>query len=149
MARLSDNTLRTVRFYEESGLVHSLQRTRGGHRLFPASELDRLIVVSDLRSAGLSLEAIRDVLSAKRLGRTGADAAREVLTRLDEHIETIHKRLQLFQRLLQELEEARHVLMACKDCDREAFPDACRNCEVMETRRGPGRAVNVLWEVEP
>ena len=149
MARLSANTLRTVRFYEESGLVRSLQRTQGGHRLFPPSELDRLIVISDLRSVGLSLEAIRDMLSAKRLGRTGAEAAREVVTRLDEHIAMIGQRLRLFQRLLQELEEARSVLVACKDCEREAFPEACSNCEVIKTRGAPGRTVPVLWEVEP
>src|SRR5512135_1014731 len=48
MARLSDNTLRTVRFYEEAGIIRPVGRTEGGHRLFERAELDRLLLVSDL-----------------------------------------------------------------------------------------------------
>ena len=55
MARKSGSTLRTVRFYEEAGILKPTQRTEGGHRLFEASELDKLRLVSDLRSAGFSL----------------------------------------------------------------------------------------------
>ena len=62
MARLSSNTLRTVRFYEEAGLLSPVQRTDGGHRLFPQSELRKLQLVSDLRAAGFSLEEIREMI---------------------------------------------------------------------------------------
>src|SRR5260221_5999883 len=55
MARLSNNTLRTVRFYEEAGILRPVGRTEGGHRLFERPELDRLLLVSDLREAGMSL----------------------------------------------------------------------------------------------
>ena len=34
MARLSMSTLRTVRFYEEEGILRPIARTDGGHRLF-------------------------------------------------------------------------------------------------------------------
>lgn len=34
MARQSSNTLRTVRFYEEEGILRPVRRTDGGHRLF-------------------------------------------------------------------------------------------------------------------
>jgi DNA-binding transcriptional MerR regulator len=65
MARQSGSTVRTVRFYEEAGLIQPVQRTDGGHRLFPERELHRLRLVSDLRAAGLSLDGIRDLLDAK------------------------------------------------------------------------------------
>src|SRR5690348_9179110 len=56
MARLSNSTLRTVRFYEEEGILRPARRTEGGHRLFERTELDRLMLVTDMRMAGLSLD---------------------------------------------------------------------------------------------
>jgi len=52
MARLTGNTLRTVRFYEEAGILHPERRSTGGHRLFTHAELERLQLISDLRAAG-------------------------------------------------------------------------------------------------
>ena len=148
MARLSASTLRTVRFYEEAGLLRPAQRTEGGHRLFSHSELARLVVVTELRSAGLSLDAIREVLGAKRLAHTGASASRHLIERLDRHMAAISDRKELFDRLLAELEEARQALVACTECVREGFPEACRDCLVMENQRSSGPAVSVLWEVD-
>src|ERR1700734_3560260 len=51
MARRSNNTLRTVRFYEEEGILRPVRRTEGGHRLFDRRELERLMLVTDLRTA--------------------------------------------------------------------------------------------------
>ena len=42
MARLTGNTLRTVRFYEEAGILRPDRRSAGGHRLFSQHELERL-----------------------------------------------------------------------------------------------------------
>ena len=148
MARLSDNTLRTVRFYEELGLLRPMQRTEGGHRLFSPNELNKLIVVTELRCAGLSLDAIREVLDAKRLARTGASAARQLIDRLDQHMTAISNRKELLEKVLIELSEARRALLACTDCVREGFPEACRDCLVMASQTEIGPAMGVLWEVE-
>ena len=74
MARLSNSTLRTVRFYEEEGILRPARRTEGGHRLFERSELDRLMLVTDMRMAGLSLDDIKAILEVKKAASTGADA---------------------------------------------------------------------------
>lgn len=149
MARLSDNTLRTVRFYEELGLLRPTQRTEGGHRLFSNRELNKLIVVTELRSAGLSLEAVREVLDTKRLAATGATASRRLIEKLDGHIATTRLRIELIQRVLGELRGARDALLACTECQREGFPDACRGCLVLTGQGKVGPAVSVLWEVDP
>ena len=66
MARRSGNTLRTVRFYEEEGILRAVRRTDGGHRLFDEPELERLTLVTDMRSAGLSLDEIKHILEVKQ-----------------------------------------------------------------------------------
>ena len=149
MARMSDNTLRTVRFYEEAGILRPTQRTDGGHRLFEARELDRLRLVTDLRSAGFSLDEIREMLEAKTRAPTGREAAKDVVTRLDRQIESMSMRLELLQRLVDELKCAKQMLGGCAGCvDDERFPNACGSCEVMGESPELPKAVSVLWSVE-
>lgn len=150
MARLSSNTLRTVRFYEEAGLLTPVQRTDGGHRLFPPAELRKLQLVSDLRAAGFSLEEIRDMLEAKRRGATAPIAARDLIGRLEEQIGSMRARLTLLARLLEQLEGARQVLRHCAECpDPARFPEGCSGCARLTAADGTiPSAVGVLWDVE-
>ena len=62
MARLSQTTLRTVRFYEAEGLIQAMERGDGDHRRFARGELHKLQIISDLRESGLSLKQIKDLI---------------------------------------------------------------------------------------
>ncbi len=147
MARLSNSTLRTVRFYEEAGLLKSLSRSDGGRRLFPQSELDKLRLVSELRSAGLSIETIQDVLATKHGSASGSQAAHELSAKLDTHIATLKERVEAMNRLLSELACVQARLRDCVDCkNSELFPDNCGACQVMSRERLLP-AVSVLWGV--
>jgi DNA-binding transcriptional MerR regulator len=149
MARLSDSTLRTVRFYEEAGLLQPVQRTEGGHRLFPESELEKLRLVGDLREAGFALDEIRELCALKRQAPTGGEASRRMVARLDQQIDAMTGRIGLLERLKQELEQARRVLERCAGCQDPAhFPDSCGECRVMKRGDEVPAAVSVLWELE-
>lgn len=148
MARLSDSTLRTVRFYEEAGILHPVQRTEGGHRLFPPAELDKLRLVTDLRAAGFALEEIREMLEAKHRAENGAVAAADVLTRLDHQITSMTERLELLKRLVEELEHTRDVIARCTGCSNKVnFPNRCDECQTMSDVEEAPNAVSVLWGV--
>lgn len=148
MARLSSNTLRTVRFYEEAGLLQPVQRTDGGHRLFPQTELKKLQLVSDLRGAGFSLEEIRDMLELRQQSDTGPKAAREISSRLEEQIRSMRSRLVLLERLLIELEGAKAVISQCGECPYPTqFPLGCGDCERLQKDGEIPAAVSVLWNV--
>src|SRR6185312_14462641 len=99
MARRSNNTLRTVRFYEEEGILRPVRRTEGGHRLFDRRELERLMLVTDLRSAGLSLDEIKAILEVKQRGGCGSDAARAATAVLARRIEELRDKLTVLSRL--------------------------------------------------
>src|SRR6476660_5562884 len=99
MARCSNNTLRTVRFYEEEGILRPLRRTEGGHRLFDPREIDRLTLVTDLRAAGLSLDEIRHILELKQRASTGGDAARTASDSLAQRITELREKLGVLARL--------------------------------------------------
>lgn len=149
MARLSQNTLRTVRFYEESGLLEPDRRTGGGHRLFGMRELRKLLLVSDLRAAGFALEEIRDFLALKHRCPSGSHASRQIVAKLDEQVGLMNTRIALLKRLSTELDAARNHLNACAKCEDPAtFPASCKNCDMLKCRGQIPDALGVLWDID-
>lgn len=148
MARLSGSTLRTVRFYEEAGLLEPRQRTEGGHRLFARRELDKLNFVTDLRAAGLSLDDIKILLELKGDSSCGSQAAKRLSARIDDQIESIRERLSVLERVQSSLETARAVVARCQNCTNSPlFPDRCGECEAMVDDPARESAVSVLWKL--
>lgn len=147
MARISGTTLRTVRFYEEAGLLHPIGRTDGGHRLFRQAELDRLMLVTDMREAGMNLDDIRLLLETKLRAHSGAEAAREAQTSIESTIVLLKQKIAAMTRLREDLESTVAATRPCLDCgDQELFPDHCGKCERMGSGDGQTpRALRVLW----
>ncbi|WP_241191849.1 MerR family transcriptional regulator [Streptomyces sp. ADI97-07] len=64
VAARTELSLRTIRHYEESGLVVPSARSRGGFRLYTEADVDRLMVVRRMKPLGFTLEEMRDLLEA-------------------------------------------------------------------------------------
>ncbi|WP_208818228.1 MerR family transcriptional regulator [Streptomyces marokkonensis] len=82
VAARTELSLRTIRHYEETGLVIPSARSQGGFRLYTESDVQRLMVIRRMKPLGFTLEQMRDLLDATdRLDRAGtADGAeREAL----------------------------------------------------------------------
>lgn len=62
LARAGGVTVRTLYHYDEIGLVTASERNGSGHRRYTGHDLHRLYRVRALRSLGLSLEEIADVV---------------------------------------------------------------------------------------
>lgn len=148
MARMSHSTLRTVRFYEEEDILHPAQRSEGGHRLFAQEELDKLLLVSDMRAAGLSLEEIKAILELRRTSKTGAQASRRASEYLQEQTEAMRRRIVVLQRLQEDFAIATQVFAGCRHCENEdSQPSRCKLCGVADKTTALPRAVRVLWNV--
>ena len=65
LSRLTGVSVRTIRFYCDEGVL-ATRRSGGGHRRFDAGAVARLTLVRRLRSLGLGLPAITDVLTGQR-----------------------------------------------------------------------------------
>jgi DNA-binding transcriptional MerR regulator len=139
LARATGNTVRTIRFYEEQGLLRPAVVSEGGHRRYTGEDLEKLRLIGDLRELGIPLSEIRAVLDL----RTGCASAAEFAARFERvlvgHIEQAQRRLERLRRVKRELTEALAAIqsrLACHD------PDRCP-CEVGETL-GSMRIVKVL-----
>ncbi|MCK9931579.1 MerR family transcriptional regulator [Frankia sp. Mgl5] len=55
-------SLRTVRYYEEAGLLMPVGRTVGGFRLYDDDAVDRLFLIKKMKPLGFTLEEMRSLL---------------------------------------------------------------------------------------
>ncbi|WP_242394442.1 MerR family transcriptional regulator [Anaeromyxobacter oryzisoli] len=103
LARATGNTVRTIRFYEEEGLLTPAVVSEGGHRRYTEDDLERLQLITDLRELGLALCEIRSMLDL----RSGCYSAAEFALRFQEvlagHLEQAQRRLERLKRLKEEL----------------------------------------------
>lgn len=75
---------RTIKYYEELGLVSPENRSPGGFRLYKPSDVERLERILRLKNMGFSLAAIREFLAVRDAAK---EATRErVLAETTEHL---------------------------------------------------------------
>ncbi len=83
VAQITGFSTKTLRYYEEVGLVEPASRTEAGYRLYGESELRRLEFTKQAKRAGFSLEQIKELLE---LAAEHSQSSR-VLSRLEEILE--------------------------------------------------------------
>ena len=92
---------RSIRHYEDEGLITPASRTPGGFRLYSMRDLQRFLFIMSLRPLGFSLEEISRFLTATDHALDEDPARRQAaLTILDEFTEMVEERwLDLKQQL--------------------------------------------------
>lgn len=58
-------SLRTIRHYEEIGLLPAASRSTGGFRLYSDEAVERLLVIKQMKPLGFSLEQMRELLEIR------------------------------------------------------------------------------------
>jgi DNA-binding transcriptional MerR regulator len=64
VAARTELSLRTIRHYEETGLVVPSARSRGGFRLYTEADVARLMVIRRMKPLGFTLDEMRALLEA-------------------------------------------------------------------------------------
>jgi DNA-binding transcriptional MerR regulator len=85
LASMFGLTARTIRYYEELGLLKSSDRNEGIHRRYPARNIASLKRIRGLKDRGLSLLEIREYFESFELDPSGA-ACRALLARKYEEM---------------------------------------------------------------
>lgn len=116
-------SLRTVRYYEEVGLVVPSGRTSGGFRLYTDDDIDRLALVKQMKPLDFSLDEMKDLLHVRdELAdpKTSARRRAELTDRLSMYAAAAEKRCDALREQLQALEDFTGTLRA------EASPASAR-----------------------
>ena len=70
LAGRSGLSVKTLRYYEDLGLLPAIARSEGGYRLFAEESLRRLEFIRRLKALGLSLEEIQGCPGGSRRRRS-------------------------------------------------------------------------------
>lgn len=97
----------TIRYYEQSGLMSEPDRSEGNQRRYGKSDVERLVFIRHARDLGLSIEAIRDLITLSGHPEQPCSDAHRIAS---EHLSDVRVRIERLKRLEAELE---HMVSAC------------------------------------
>jgi DNA-binding transcriptional MerR regulator len=112
---------RTIKYYEELGLIKPGERSPGGFRLFREEDVERLKRILKMKGMGFSLTAIREVLAVRDVA-SNADKVivlNKVIERLEEQEQQVTERIRNMREEVGHAEELRHDVALCKERVRE------------------------------
>lgn len=113
VADLTGLSLRTIRYYEEIGLVTPSGRTAGGFRQYGQEDVDRLLLIKRMKPLGYPLEEMAKLLAlVDALTSTDDGAAADAVAGLHTYTEGVHRRIQALETELAYAKEFRDRILA-------------------------------------
>jgi MerR family Zn(II)-responsive transcriptional regulator of zntA len=115
LAAAAGTTTKTLRFYEESGLLPPTDRAANGYRDYGPEALSRLDFIHRGRVAGLTLAQIREVIDIRETGDAPCHHVHQLLT----------ERLADIDRQIADLQALRATLSRQREQTETADPSTC------------------------
>ncbi|OUL32715.1 heavy metal-responsive transcriptional regulator [Nostoc sp. 106C] len=100
VAKESGVPIKTIRYYEELGLLQASGRTEGGFRLFNSDVLARLNFIKRTQNLGMTLAEIKEFLHVHDGGELPCE---HIKTKLEDKVTEIDEQIQQLLTLRQDL----------------------------------------------
>jgi MerR family Zn(II)-responsive transcriptional regulator of zntA len=95
---------KTIRWYEDNGLLEKTERSDSGYRLYSKDDVERLTFIRKALAIGFAVKDIQEILHIRH---TGALPCQKVRALLDEKIDELGEQIESRKRLLSELKSLR------------------------------------------
>lgn len=139
-------SIRTIRYYEEEGLLTPI-RTPRGTRLYSENHIARLKVILRLTKLGFSIEAIRKIAEIREKSQTGDESSVQVKHHLEAVLSTIGGQIKELEKISHEINEARQVISECNGCSNTPSTQGCPDCPVRKKLHDI-ELLNLVWDTE-
>lgn len=103
LAHIVGSTTRTIRYYEEIGLLNSVKRLEGGKRIYTDDDIRRLKFIKRLKVLGLSLNDMKELENVYSVSKSNKIALKKLIEILERHQKEIERRLETLKMLSQEI----------------------------------------------
>jgi DNA-binding transcriptional MerR regulator len=103
LANLVGMSPRTIRYYEEIGLLNSVKRIEGGKRVYTDMDFQRLKFIQRLKHLGLTLSEMNELEDIYQIHRTNKKVLTRLLELLDNQVTKIEERITNLNRLKEDI----------------------------------------------
>ena len=113
LSRMAGISTRTLRYYDETGLLKPSRVTQAGYRYYGTPEVDRLQQILYYRERGFQLHTIQKILQDRDFDKLRA---------MEDHLLALKQRQEETAALIRTVEQTiRHMKGECQMADREKF----------------------------
>lgn len=144
VAALLDTTVRTIRYYEEEGLLLP-ERTEGGTRFYTEHHVKRLKAIIHLVSNGFTIDVVRIISGMRKKCKTGNEGSEKVASVIDNSIDDIDEKIIRLEALKSEFFIAKKQILKCKGCKNKPSSKGCPGCPVIKNLT-KSEVLNLVWE---
>jgi len=103
LANLVGMSPRTIRYYEEIGLLNSIKRIERSKRVYTDKDIQRLKFIKRLKHLGLTLSEMHELEDIYQIHRTNRKVLPRLLELLDNHAGKIDERIQNLNKLKEDI----------------------------------------------
>jgi len=96
---------RTIRYYEEIGLLDTVRRTSGGKRIYTDDDFRRLRFIMKLKLLGLTLNDMQELEDIYKIHRKNSKVFPRLIEQLDTHKKEVDRRIHELNTLRKEIDE--------------------------------------------
>ena len=146
LAELLSTTPRTIRLYEELGVLVPA-RTEAGNRLYARKDLKRMEVALKLSRCGVGLEVIHGLATLRSQCESGAQAAASVMPQLSALQDDIRAHIDQLKQLERDIESAFGLVEQCRDCPNRPNRRDCPHCPV-DRNIETSDIARLIWDPE-
>jgi DNA-binding transcriptional MerR regulator len=105
LSRMVSLTQRTIRYYEEIGLLHSVRRIENGKRVYTDDDVRRLKFINRLKMLGLTLAEMVELEKIYRQQRNNREIIPKLIVLLDQRAVQIDERINQLTTLKKDIRE--------------------------------------------
>ena len=116
LAKRTESTVETSRYYEKEGLLPEPSRSDGNYRLYGEEHIERLRFIRHCRTLDMALDEVRTLL---RYRDTPTEDCGDVNALLDEHIRAVEVRVDELMQL------KGHLVVLRQQCASTAPTSSC------------------------
>lgn len=133
LAKKAGVTTRTVRYYEDLGLLKTKSRTVGGQRVYADLDLVYLLRILQLKKYGLSLDEISKIIKLGFEDASGEKRRYELMAQYKNLISREQEIIHNHEELVRQLKWNVAQLQNSKDAFQKCPGAACHDCEIRES----------------
>lgn len=146
VAEQLSTTPRTLRFYEEQGMLEPF-RSNKGTRLYCDDDIERLRVIQHLVRLDIPLRTIHKLATARSSSRDGSEASHKVFDLLSDLQTDVEQKSKECEEALEQINVALESVQGCFGCKTEATAHACKEC-TYEKQISKSRLFHLIWDKE-